>query len=175
MAYEVRNINYSDESIFETLAKWFSDPDIMHFIHPNFKEQEMKPVDASEIKQNYYSHLSPDRHRYLIYDEDVLVGETTLQINPPQLMINIPLSGWVSICIGNKDYWRKGAATFAMTFLEDLAKSMGIYRLELGVFDFNEKARSLYSKLGYFEFAKVERFTFYDSKWHDDIRMHKIL
>lgn len=62
-----------------------------------------------------------------------------------------------------------------MQYLEEQIKEQGIKRIELGVFEFNKPAQSLYQKLGYKEISYIENFTFREGKMWSDIRMEKYL
>ena len=51
-----------------------------------------------------------------------------------------------------------------------LLKRMGI---ELGVFEFNIRARRFYEKIGYNQIACLKDFTYYNGKWWADYRYEK--
>ena len=79
------------------------------------------------------------------------------------------------LTIGEKEYWGTGAAKIAMDYFERESKKCGATRVELGTFEFNHRAQSFYKKIGYKEIGRLDKFTYWDGRYWDDIRMEKIL
>lgn len=158
---------------FEYIAKWCNDPEIKYLIGANFSEAEMPDVKSEEIQKN--AHNNPKKYLYLILDGDEPIGDVSIMIDPKHLHKKEEGTGWISICIGEKDYRGKGVAHEAMLFLEKECKSLGLKRIELGVFEYNERAIAFYKKLGYEVFDRIEDFVYYEGKWRADIRMEKYL
>ena len=52
------------------------------------------------------------------------------------------------ICV-DKDHRRQGIASSIMKYIENYAKEIGIERIELNMWEFNEEARSFYEKSGF--------------------------
>ena len=52
-------------------------------------------------------------------------------------------------------------------------KDDGYNRIELGVFEFNKRARKFYEKTGYEKIACLKDFTYYAGKWWADYRYEK--
>lgn len=69
----------------------------------------------------------------------------------------------------------KGIGYAAIQYLEEQIKKQGLKRIELGVFEFNEKAHKLNHKLGFKEISYFENFTFWQGKMWKDIRMEKFV
>jgi RimJ/RimL family protein N-acetyltransferase len=178
MKLRIEPFNYENMNVYEILASWYNDPEIMYKIHPNFKEEKMQYVNSNDLYTNMMNSKRKEKNNYLVYDDDnfgKLIGELTFEINPPMLMINVPTSAWISICVGEKAYHGTGAAKEMMDFLEDKILKQNVSRIELGVFEFNKRAINFYNKLGYEEFTRIDDFTFFNGKWYSDIRMQKIL
>ncbi len=159
--------------IISTLNKWGNDPILIPVIRPNFSKEAFERRDEitgkSLLKRLKYTHI------YLIYLDEKLVGEISFQVDPEQLYLRIPGSAWIGINIGETSARGKGVGMQAMQYLEKEITSQGLKRIELGVFEFNEKAIKLYKKMGYREIGRIENFTYWDGKMWTDIRMEKML
>ena len=173
MEIRIEQLNMKAMDVFKTLASWCNDPEIRHLFQPNFLETPLEDVTPEELIYHYIMNRS--KFNYLIWDVDVLVGEVSVDIAFDHLLKRVPPTGWISICVGNKDYWGKGVGAIAIQFIEEKCRERGLERIELGVFDYNSRARQLYLKLGYKAFARIEHFVYYEGDWHDDIRMEKFL
>lgn len=171
--YQYRLIDKSNIEAFEQIAKWNNDPDIKYHLRPNMEEGELQDIDPQDMQKA--AKENHEKYIYLIYDKDKPIGEVTITLNFPHLIKTEPGTGWISICIGEKEYQGKGVAREAMTFLEETCRSMGLPRIELGVFEFNKRAISFYKKCGYTVFSHKEKFVWFEEKWHGDIRMEKYL
>jgi len=162
-----------DEELIGCLVRWYNDEEIAPFIHPNFQPQPRSNFTREDALAACVEY--PDKFNYLIYDDQTLIGELSITRNFFMFHHNLPDSAWISICIGEKEYWGKGIATSAMTFLENECRRMGCTRIELGVFENNVRAYRRYLSLGYREIARYPEFTYSDGKWVADIRMEKYL
>ena len=159
--------------IAAALNKWENDPTLLPFIHPNPREADLvnrKPVTADTLRERL-----EDRSIYLIYVDEVLVGEVNYQIDPDHLYKKEMGTAWVGINIGEEAARGKGVGAQAMLFIEKQARAHGLKRMELGVFEFNTNAIKLYKKMGFQEIARIENFIFWQGKLWPDIRMEKYL
>jgi RimJ/RimL family protein N-acetyltransferase len=154
---------------YEKMACWDNQEEILPFITVNFvdgtKHQALNAYDM-------FKHDSQNTKFFIVVD-GIEIGYVTYEPNPPQLLIRSDDSVWISICIGERSEWGKGYAKDAMKLLEKEIAGAGFKRIELGVFDYNKRAQALYTSMGYQVFSRLKEFTFYDGKWHDDIRMQK--
>lgn len=106
---------------------------------------------------------------YIIHtkDSEKAIGITSL--------INIDQKNRNAECIidiGEKDYWGKGYGKEALKLLLDYAfLEMNLHRVSLRVFSFNEKAISLYSKIGFKREGISRQSLFRNGQWHDIIHM----
>lgn len=164
---------YVSDEVIQKMVNWYNDPEILPFNQPNFKSESYPEYTVEDIQHQLIPH--PQIDKYLIMDEVLPIGEVSITRDFQLLIKKEPLTAWISICIGDKSYWRKGVAQEAMKFLESTCKRQGYERIELGVFEHNLKAQKLYQKMGYHIFSRIPHFTFYDGTWYDDIRMEKIL
>jgi len=170
-------IHFEPFTLTESLAKqmviWYNDPEIAPFMHPNFVEGNPHPMTLANIFQQREPHV--EITKYLILDDDFPIGEFSITRDFHFLMGQREGSAWISIDIGEKAYWGRGISKVAMAFIEEECRRLGFKRIELGVFENNQKARNLYEKMGYVQFARNKRFTYSQGAWRDDLRMQKYL
>ena len=162
----------ANRTAFKALARWYADPAIKYAIRPNFQESPLSDPSAEELADGYARMA---KMAWFIYLDEILVGEVTLDAHFHLLCKPVERTGWVSVIIGERTLWRKGLGSEAMRFLENTARALGLQRIELGVFSFNEPAIRLYEKLGYTECGRTVHFTYKPDQWYDDIRMEKWL
>lgn len=157
------------------LVKWDMDPELYHLVTPVRQESDSQiTLDPHNLAQNY-RNLPAQKKIYMISDGGKLIGNFSLQIDPPQLLRKIPKTSWLGLMIGDRSYWGGTAAHEAMQYFEAESKRLGLERVELGVFEFNRRAINFYKKMGYAQFGVIKDLTFYNGRFWDDIRMEKSL
>ncbi|MCZ7583152.1 MAG: GNAT family N-acetyltransferase [Deltaproteobacteria bacterium] len=76
------------------------------------------------------------------------------------------------ILIGEKDEWGKGYATEATKLVVEYAFNVqNLQRVELVVFEFNERAHACYKKAGFVEEGRLRRKRYKRGKYYDEILM----
>ena len=155
------------------IADWYNDPEISPFVHPTFTESLPHHYTPQDVLDQHVPN--PDMYKFLILDDLFAVGEFSITRNFHWLLGPKEGTAWISIDIGEKAYWGKGIAKLAMAYMEEECRRLGFTRIELGVFENNLKARALYEKMGYVQFAKTEHMTYSQGAWRADLRMEKIL
>jgi RimJ/RimL family protein N-acetyltransferase len=161
------------EQLAIQIAGWYNDPDIAPFIEPTFTESEPHHFTVADIFKQHEPR--PGILIYLILDDQFPIGEFSITRDFYWLMGEKENSAWISIAIGEKSYWGKGISKLAMAFIEEECRRLGFTRIELGVFENNVKAKNLYDKMGYVQFAKNEHMTYSQGAWRADLRMQKYL
>ncbi len=168
--------SFMSDQVVARRNKWENDVEIQHFTTPNFKEE---PLPYRTLETTYIEsilRLEESRlYDYLVFDDDELIGECSIMIDPSQLERKTEGSGWVGLVIGEAAARGRGLGREIMEFLEYECRNLGLSRIELGVFEFNKNAIKLYEKMGYKRFVELDNFTFYDGKWYKDIRLEKLL
>ncbi|WP_270180702.1 GNAT family N-acetyltransferase [Alkalihalobacillus sp. CinArs1] len=151
--------------------RWENDRSLVPLIRPNknIKELETRRKITMIDLTERLNHL----HIYLIYYNDVLVGEMNYMVDPNHLLKKVRKTAWIGITIGEDEARGHGVGYEAMNFLEEEIKKAGLKRIELGVFEFNTRAQQLYKRLGYKEFGRLDDFTYWDGRMWADIRMEK--
>ena len=157
--------------IAESFTKWENDLNLIPFIRPNKNQEALETrevLTVNELQQRFAHHQI-----YLIYLEDQLVGEMDYQVDPRHLFKKEPGTAWIGIIIGEEFARGKGIGYLALRYLEEQIRLAGLKRIELGVFEFNLQAISLYERLGYNEIARIEKYSYWQDKVWQDIRMEK--
>ncbi|CAL1712835.1 unnamed protein product [Somion occarium] len=71
-----------------------------------------------------------------------------------------------------KSQWGKGYGSEILKFVVDYAfRGLALHRLSLGVFDNNNRATSLYKKVGFVEEGRIRKANWVDGEWRDVILM----
>lgn len=176
MNIRIEQLDINNDEQIHSLVRWENDEDIRHLISPvRDRNIPLMPVSYEELKKRYLDDRKHALDIYMIFDENKLVGSFSLQMDVEHLMKKIKGTSWLGLTIGEKEYWGSGVAQKAMEYFERESKKRGANRIELGTFAFNHRAQSFYKKLGYIEIGRLDKFTYWDGKYWDDIRMEKIL
>lgn len=159
--------------IATAFTRWENDPALIPFSRPNQTQADLERrvvITVDELRQRLQR-----QHIYLISLDGQLIGEMSYQVDPAHLFKREPGSAWIGITIGEASGRGKGIGHQAMLYLEQQIELQGLARIELGVFEFNRPAYSLYQRLGYTEIGRVENFTYWQDRLWQDIRMEKYL
>ncbi|KYD11503.1 MULTISPECIES: GNAT family N-acetyltransferase [Heyndrickxia] len=159
------------ETIVKALNKWENDPALIPLIRPNKNKLELECRENLTIDD--LTRRLENHHIYLIYLDEQLIGEINYMVDPNHLYKKVPGTAWIGITIGESVGRGKGIGYKAIQFLEEQIKTQGLKRIELGVFEFNNQAHSLYQRMGYKEIGRIENFTYWKDKLWGDIRMEK--
>lgn len=168
-------MNYQNHEDCELLAKWSNNDRIKFFINRFPNEESSQQIIAPEVyqkKADLHSLNRPNRHVFILYDEHP-IGFAAYEFDPSFCEMKDQNTVWLSILIGEEEYHGKGISKVVMHDIEQMAIHDGARRFEIGVFEFNTKALTLYKKLGYKEFKRISSFTFFHGRMWDDIRMVK--
>jgi RimJ/RimL family protein N-acetyltransferase len=165
-------INPTDE-IVAAISRWENDPILKPLSRPNQTAEDLEkhqPVTLAElVRRLTYQQI------YLISLDEQLVGEMSYRIDPAYLFRQEPGTAWIGITIGEAQARGKGIGRQALQYLEQQIALNGARRIELGVFEFNTLAHSLYQRMGYQEIGRISDFTYWQGRMWQDIRMEKYL
>jgi len=145
--------------------KWRNDLEIKTFslMHPF-------PVTL-ESEEDWYENISRSKDNgmviFSIVENNNVVGFIKL------FNINwIHRFCYFGIVIGEKSAHGKGIGTEATKLIIDYAFNiLNLKKIILEVVDFNEKAISLYKKIGFIEEGRLKQNVFLNGKWHDVLIM----
>lgn len=171
-----RLIDPKNTDDIDLLVDWYNDRKIRHLAFPNPNRNSYRQrVPATLLRDKIMEKQAGSYRMYIIEWNDTPIGEMSLEIGAKQLKKKRPNSAWLGLVIGEEWARGKGLGKRAMKKLEAIAADMGAQRVELGVFIFNHAAIKLYEKLGYKEFARTPRTTWWDGQFWESIHMEKNL
>jgi RimJ/RimL family protein N-acetyltransferase len=125
------------------VRRWYRDPELARLTR-----YSVQPMTDDEVDRFFHARLmSPESVAYAIdtQDEQRLIGLTTFSNLDPD-------NGTVlfHITIGEPDAWGRGFGTEATGLMLQLAfERIGLHRVGLSVFSFNERAIRSYQKSGF--------------------------
>ncbi|MDP5272949.1 GNAT family N-acetyltransferase [Chengkuizengella axinellae] len=154
---KLRALNDSD---IPTILKWYENADFLNF----FSAEAAIPKQAHEFKKwTEASNSNEFRFAVRLKETDELIG----MIEIDGVLWN-HRTAWISMAIGDKENWSKGYGTEMLTLALRYAFSeLNLYRLQLTVFEFNERAVALYEKLGFKQEGTYREFLEREGKRYD--------
>ncbi len=173
MTIEIKRLTNLDVPVFEKFAEWTNDPEIRPYAIPRFNEREYIEVTPAELMSSTLGNIK--KRIYVVYDGEKPIGECSIDTDFEARIHKETDTAWISLVIGDKAYWGKGISKLIMAFLEAECIRIGMRAIELGVFEYNKRARCLYEQMGYEEIARIDNFVYNFGTWHTDIRMLKRL
>ncbi len=145
--------------------RWYADPEIARLAR--YQEAPMRP---EEIERFFTARvIGPDALAMAIHerDSDRLVGTCAFsQLDGDNG------SALYHITIGEKDTWGRGYGTEATRLMLDHAfGTLGLHRVALFVFEFNERAIRAYRRCGFVTEGRSRESIFRDGRWWDELAM----
>jgi RimJ/RimL family protein N-acetyltransferase len=150
---------------YHLYAEWYGDPEIWHLT-----SWAPSPLSAAAVERLFEDReLSPTDDSFAIHIKgtDVPVGVVSL-MNKNETNASAELS----VIVGRQDDRHQGYGTDAIdTLLGYAFEELGLNRVGLSVFDFNERAISAYEKLGFVVEGRFRQAIKRRSGFHDAILM----
>jgi RimJ/RimL family protein N-acetyltransferase len=147
------------------VRRWYRDPELTHLTR-----YSLKPMGDEEIDRFFHARLlSPESLAYVIVlrDGERLVGLTTFSNLDPDND-----SVLFHITIGERDAWGRGYGTEAAELMLWLAfERIGLHRVALSVFSFNERAVRAYQKAGFRIEGRSREAIVRDGRRWDEVQM----
>jgi RimJ/RimL family protein N-acetyltransferase len=149
----------------ERFRHWYADPEIARLAR--YQEAPMRP---EEIERFFAARVvGPDAMAMAIHERatDRLVGTCAFsQLDGDNG------SALYHITIGEKDAWGRGFGSEATQLMLDHAFGvLGLHRVALFVFEFNERAIRAYQRCGFILEGRSRESIFRDGRWWDEIAM----
>jgi RimJ/RimL family protein N-acetyltransferase len=145
------------------IARWLNDAQVMFYWgRPGntVAVAEVARLDQAEAARG-------NSQKYVIEVEDRAIG----QIDYYDLDWRVR-SAWVSVLIGDKDYWSGGYGTDAMrTLLRYLFDQLGLHRVTLTVHETNARAQRSYEKNGFVREGLLRDWAYFDGHWENGVVM----
>lgn len=145
--------------------RWYADHDVVRLTR--YQDGPMQP---DEIERFFAARaLGSDSLAMAIHrrDTDRLIGTCALsQLDPDNG------SALFHITVGEKDEWGQGFGTEATRLMIDHAfGSLGLHRIGLTVFSFNERAIRSYRSVGFVVEGRAREAIWREDRWWDEISM----
>lgn len=147
------------------LERWHLDPRIAWF-------SEAGPPYPGLVQAKFDDFCDeptgPHHCRFVITERDAdepigVTGINGYTLSAPRGMMFISLSA---------DHWGKGYGTEAVELICRYGfDGLGLHRIFLGTFGFNERAAAAYRKVGFVEEGRIRDLWFRAGRWYDDIQM----
>jgi RimJ/RimL family protein N-acetyltransferase len=152
-------------SNLRAFQRWYADPEVVRLTR--YQDSPMRP---EEIERFFAARaLGSDSLAMAIHrrDDDRLIGTCALS----QLDADNG-SALFHITIGEKESWGRGFGTEATRLMIDHAFSgLGLHRVALTVFSFNERAIRSYRSVGFIVEGRAREAIWREGRWWDEISM----
>ncbi|AST91264.1 MULTISPECIES: GNAT family N-acetyltransferase [Sutcliffiella] len=168
MLFNSKRVSLRKMSIddIELYHSWRNNMEVMISTNPSLDVYSLE--ETKSFVENVILGSSSSKS-YIIHHKrsEKAIGITSL--------INIDLKNRNAECIidiGDKEYWGHGYGKEALKLLLDYAfLELNLHRVSLRVFSFNEKAISLYQKIGFQQEGVSRQALFRNGQWHDIVHM----
>lgn len=145
--------------------RWYSDPEVARLAR-----YQDAPMRSDEIDRFFQLRaLGADTLTMAIHDRDTdrLIGSCAFsQVDGENG------SAMYHITIGEKDTWGRGYGTEATQLMLDHAfGTLGLHRIALTVFEFNERAIRAYRNCGFVIEGRARESIWRDGRWWDELAM----
>jgi RimJ/RimL family protein N-acetyltransferase len=149
----------------EAFQRWYADPEVARLAR--YQDAPMRPDEIDRFFQ--LRALGTDSLTMAIHDRDTnrLIGSCAFsQVDGENG------SALFHITIGEKDTWGRGYGTEATQLMLDHAfGTLGLHRIALTVFEFNERAIRAYQRCGFVVEGRSRESIWRDGKWWDELAM----
>lgn len=150
------------------VIRWYRDPELAHLTR-----YQLRPMSVEEIERFFTARLmTDDGIAYAIHEAagGRLIGLTTfsaLDADNGSVLFHIT--------IGERNAWGLGYGTEATELmLRHAFERLGLHRVGLSVFEFNDRARRSYEKAGFVLEGRLRQAIARDGRWWDELQMGAI-
>ncbi len=148
-----------------SVLRWYRDAEVARLTR-----YQTRPMTKDEVERFFEARLiSPDSVAYAIHiaATDRLIGLTTFSSLDADNG-----SALFHITIGERDGWGQGYGTeSAELMLAHAFERLGLHRVALSVFSFNERAIRSYQKAGFHIEGRLREAIMRDGRYWDEIQM----
>jgi RimJ/RimL family protein N-acetyltransferase len=145
--------------------RWYGDPEVARLAR--YQDTPMREDEVNRFFQ--VRALGPDSLTMAIHERstDRLIGTCAFsQLDGENG------SAMYHITIGEKDTWGRGYGTEATQLMLDHAfGTLGLHRIALSVFEFNERAIRAYATCGFLAEGRAREAVWRDGRWWDELWM----
>lgn len=145
--------------------RWYADPEIARLAR--YQDGPMRVEEVDRFFQARAIGAESLAMAIHVRDSDRLIGTCALsQLDGDNG------SALFHITIGERDAWGRGYGTEATLLMVDHAfRTLGIHRIALSVFEFNERAIRSYVTCGFVAEGRAREAIWRDGRWWDEISM----
>jgi RimJ/RimL family protein N-acetyltransferase len=158
------NLRALEPSDYELIWRWMNDTvSMVYWGRPG------NTVSLSEIaRQEDSQALRGNSRKYMVETKDgAAIGIVDYYDLDWQAR-----SAWVSILIGEEDFWGGGYGTDAMrTLLAYLFRQLGLHRITLTTHESNERAQRSYEKSGFVREGILRDWAYFNDRWVNGVLM----
>jgi RimJ/RimL family protein N-acetyltransferase len=145
--------------------RWYADPEVARLAR--YQDGPMRPDEIDRFFQ--LRALGTESLTMAIHERDTdrLIGSCAFsQVDGENG------SAMYHITIGEKDMWGRGFGTEATQLMLDHAfGTLGLHRIALTVFEFNERAIRAYARCGFVVEGRARESIWRDGRWWDELAM----
>ncbi len=160
------NLRAPEFSDLERNTRWINDREVTRFLQMRY---QMSGLAEEEWLRDLCSKpISFERAFFAIEAKDgAHIGNTNLFNASAENR-----SAELGIMIGEKEYWSRGFGTDALVTLARFGfDEMNLNRIQLTVYDFNERAQAAYRKAGFVEEGRLRQAMYRVGEYHDIVVM----
>jgi RimJ/RimL family protein N-acetyltransferase len=144
------NLRAQEMSDLERMTRWVNDREVTRFLSVRYPWSS--GTEEAWLRNRTSAPMAYGDVSFAIETKDgVHIGGTGLHRVSPENR-----AAELGIMVGEKAYWSKGYGTDAVVTLAQFGfEEMNLSRIELHVFDFNERAQVAYRKCGFVEEGRM--------------------
>lgn len=156
------------EELGKSFARWNRDSEFTRLLN-----MAVRPLSSAKATQKwmeeFVGEVSPVEYPFTIrtLDENKLIGGLSLDV-----IDWATRDSFVGIFLGEREYWGKGCGTDAMRLLLQYAfTELNLWRVSLGVFEYNPRAIRSYEKVGFCHEGRMRQYLNHEGKRWDVLYM----
>lgn len=160
------NLRAREMSDVVRMTRWINDREVTRFLSARYPWSSA--AEDAFLRGTTSAPMAYGDALFAIETKDGLhIGSTGLHRASPENR-----AAELGIMIGEKAYWSKGYGTDAVaTFVRFGFEEMNLNRIELHVFDFNERAQASYRKCGFVEEGRMRDAHYAEGAYSDVVVM----
>ncbi len=168
------SLRESREEDFADLVRWWTDPAVSIF-----QTNYIRPTPAatvSDLMRSWGSNVGADAGFTIV--ETATDGDESAGAGAGRVLGQVSLFGvtknrgaTLGIVIG-REFWGRGLGTEAVRLITGYGfAEMGLHRIQLGVYAYNQRAIRSYRSAGFREEGRRREVAFHGDRWHDEVLM----
>ena len=160
------NLRPREMTDLERMHRWINDREVTRYLGVRY--QMSLAAEEKWLSDHISQPMAYDRVSFCIETRDgVTIGSIDFHHIVPE-----ERKARLGVMIGEKDYWSKGYGTDAMvTFCRFGFDDMNLNRIDLTVFDGNERAIACYRKCGFVEEGRLRQDRYSRGQYSDTLIM----